>query len=341
MEISMKEVPKKIILDHGSGGKASKELIESLFFPFFDNPLLKEMDDSTVFEINGTRFAFSTDSFTVTPIVFPGGNIGSLAIHGTVNDLAMRGAIPLYLSAGFILEEGLSGEILKEILEAMKRAAKDAQSLIIAGDTKVVPRGQADKIFINTAGLGLVKNANISANNAKEGDLVLINGTIGDHGMCILSLREGLSLNTTLKSDTAPLNGLVEEILSKTYGIHTMRDPTRGGVATTLNEIAYQSQVGIEVWEEKLPFKEEVLGAAEILGIEPLYLANEGKMLVFVDRKEADKVLGLMKIHPYGREAVIIGEVKGESKGKVWLKTRLGSRRLLDMLVGEPLPRIC
>ncbi len=339
--IWMEKFAKKIILDHGSGGKSSKELIETLFLPFFDNPLLRRMDDSAVFEINGIKFAFSTDSYTVNPIIFPGGNIGSLAIHGTVNDLATQGAKPLYLSVGFILEEGFSGEILKKILEGMKKAAEEAHVLIITGDTKVVPRGQADKIFINTTGIGVVKKSHISGHNAQVGDLILINGSIGDHGMCILCLQEGLSLEMPLKSDTAPLNGLVEKILTITDNIHTMRDPTRGGVATTLNEIAYQSQVGIEIWEEALPFKKEVLGAGELLGIDPLYLANEGKMLIFIEKKEADKVLETMRNHSYGKEAAIIGEVKAEPKGKVWLKTRLGSKRLLDMLVGEALPRIC
>jgi hydrogenase expression/formation protein HypE len=338
----MSKFPKQIILDHGSGGKASQELIESVFLPFFDNPLLRDMNDSAVFAIGGVKLAFSTDSYTVNPIIFPGGDIGCLAIHGTVNDLAMRGARPLYLSVGFILEEGMAGETLEKIVTSMQRAAKEAGVYVITGDTKVVPKGQADKIFINTSGIGVIEgNYNIAGQNARPGDLILINGTIGDHGMCILCQREGLSLEAPLESDTAPLNGLVEAILKACPSIHVMRDPTRGGVATTLNEIAKQSQVGIELWEEKLPFKESVLGAAELLGIDPLYLANEGKVIVIVPKEEAEKVLAIMQAHPYGKEAVIIGEVKPEPKGKVWMRTQLGSKRLIDMLAGEPLPRIC
>ena len=338
----MPKFPKQIILDHGSCGKASQELIESVFLPYFDNPSLRDMNDSAVFAIGGVKLAFSTDSYTVNPIIFPGGDIGCLAIHGTVNDLAMRGARPLYLSVGFILEEGMAGETLEKIVTSMQRAAKEAGVYVITGDTKVVPKGQADKIFINTSGIGVIEgNYNIAGQSSLPGDLVLINGTIGDHGMCILCQREGLSLEAPLESDTAPLNGLVEAILKACPNIHVMRDPTRGGVATTLNEIAKQSQVGIELWEEKLPFKESVLGAAELLGIDPLYLANEGKVIVIVPKEEAEKVLAIMQAHPYGKEAVIIGEVKPEPKGKVWMRTQLGSKRLIDMLAGEPLPRIC
>ncbi len=338
----MVKFPKQIVLDHGSGGKASQELIEGAFLPFFDNPLLRDMNDSAVFEIGGVKLAFSTDSYTVNPIIFPGGDIGCLAIHGTVNDLAMRGARPLYLSVGLILEEGMRGETLEKILTSMQRAAKEAGVCVITGDTKVVPKGQVDKIFINTSGIGVIEgDYHIAGQNAKPGDLVLINGTIGDHGMCILSQREGLGLETPLESDTAPLNGLVEAILKVCPDVHTMRDPTRGGVATTLNEIAKQSQVGIELWEDKLPFKESVLGAAELLGIDPLYLANEGKVLVIVPKEKAEDVLAVMQAHPYGKEAVVIGEVKPEPRGKVWMRTQLGSKRLIDMLTGEPLPRIC
>ena len=333
---------KQIILDHGSGGKASHDLIKKVFLPFFNNPLLAEMDDSAVFEAFGRRIAFTTDSYTVNPIIFPGGNIGSLAIHGTVNDLAMCGARPIYLSVGFIIEEGLSFEVLEIILSSMKKAIAEAEVSVIAGDTKVVPKGQADKIFINTAGIGIVEtNCIISSKGAKIGDLVIISGTIGDHGMAILCQREGINFETPIKSDTAPLNKLVEKILKKTNGIHVMRDPTRGGVATSLNEIAQQSKVGIEIWEEMLPFSESVLGAAEILGIDPLYLANEGKFLAFIERDEVEKVLNVMHSHPYGKMATVIGEVKSEPKGRVWLKTKSGGKRLLDMLIGEPLPRIC
>ncbi len=333
---------KQIILDHGSGGKASQELIEKLFLPFFDNPFLREMNDSAVLSLGDLKLAFSTDSYTVNPVIFPGGNIGALAIHGTVNDLAMRGANPLYLSVGFIIEEGLSGEMLETIVSTMQKAAQEAGIYVVTGDTKVVPKGQADKIFINTSGIGIIKDGvDIAGQNARPGDLILINGSIGDHGMCILCQREGMSFNTPIKSDTAPLNKLVEQILEVSPHIHVLRDPTRGGVATTLNEIAQQSQVGIELWEEHLPFHESVLGAAEILGLDPLYLANEGKMLVFVVKEDAEKVLEVMRSHPYGREAAIIGEVRSEPQAKVWMRTKLGSKRLIDMLVGEPLPRIC
>ncbi len=333
---------KQITLDHGSGGRASHELIQRTFFPFFNNSLLAEMNDSAVFETDGKRLAFTTDSFTVSPIIFNGGDIGSLAIHGTVNDLAMCGAKPIYLSVGFIIEEGLSFEILEMILSSMKKAIAEADVLVITGDTKVVPKGQVDKIFINTSGIGIIKqNCNISGKNAKVDDLIIINGTIGDHGMAILSQREGINFETAIKSDTAPLNKIVEKILANTNGIHVMRDPTRGGVATSLNEIAMQSKVGIEIWEEALPFSANVLGAAEILGIDPLYLANEGKFLIFIKKNQAKKVLDVLHSHPYGKGANVIGEVKSEPKGKVWVRTKIGGKHLLDMLIGEPLPRIC
>ena len=331
-----------ILLDHGSGGRASHELVRRVFLPQFKNSLLDGLDDSTVFEIGDRKLAFSTDSYTVDPIFFPGGDIGCLAVNGTVNDLSMRGAIPLYLSAGFIIEEGFPIADLKRIVESMKGAAETAGVQIIAGDTKVVNRGGADKIFINTSGVGIIKNnTNISGKNAQVEDLVLISGTIGDHGITVLSKRGGLSFETSIQSDSAPLNKLVAEMMSVSDSIHTMRDPTRGGLATTLNEIALQSNVGIELFEEKIPVRESVVGACELLGIDPLYVANEGKLIAFVSPEDADKVLNCMKSHPYGREAAIIGKVISENQGRVFMKTSIGGTRIIDMLAGEQLPRIC
>jgi hydrogenase expression/formation protein HypE len=331
-----------ILLDHGSGGRASHELITGMFVPQFKNALLEGLDDSTVFEIGGQKLAFSTDSYTVDPIFFPGGDIGCLAVNGTVNDLAMRGAEPLYLSVGFIIEEGFPMADLARILKSMKEAAEAAGVQIITGDTKVVNRGAADKIFINTTGLGVIKNdADISGRNARVGDVVLVSGTIGDHGITILSKRGGLSFEAPLESDSVPLNGLVAEMMAVSDKIHAMRDPTRGGLATTLNEIALQSNVGIELIEEHIPVREGVEGACELLGLDPLYVANEGKLIAFVALEDADKVLECIKTHPYGSEAVIIGKVVSENPGRVFMRTGVGGTRIIDMLAGEQLPRIC
>jgi hydrogenase expression/formation protein HypE len=331
----------KILLDHGSGGRASHELIEKVFVPRFQNPVLNDLNDSAVFELNGARLAFTTDSYVVDPIFFPGGDIGSLAVCGTVNDLAMRGAQPHYLSAGFIIEEGFSVKDLDKILISMERAAREAGVYVVTGDTKVVPKGNADKIFINTAGVGLIpEGVNIAGQNARPGDLVLISGTIGDHGLTILSKREGLSFESSLRSDAAPLNHLVREML-EAGEIHVLRDPTRGGLATTLNEIARQSRVGIEIAEETVPVRESVLAAAEILGLDPFYIANEGKLIAVLPPDRAEAVLTAMKKNPYGQEAAIIGEVRAENPGKVVMKTVIGGKRLMDMLAGEQLPRIC
>lgn len=332
----------KILLDHGSGGRASHELIEKLFVPRFQNPVLNDLNDSAVFEVNGAKLAFTTDSYVVDPIFFPGGDIGSLAVCGTVNDLAMRGAWPRYLSVGFIIEEGFPLKDLEQILLSMERAAGEAGISVVTGDTKVVPKGNADKIFINTAGIGLIpKGIDIAGQNARPGDLVLISGTIGDHGLTILSRREGLSFESSLKSDAAPLNHLVREMLEVSVRIHVLRDPTRGGLATTLNEIARQSQVGIEVREEAVPIRGSVLAAAEILGLDPFYIANEGKLIAILPAAQAEAVLTAMKKNPYGQEAAVIGEVKEEHPGRVVLKTTIGGKRLMDMLAGEQLPRIC
>ncbi len=331
-----------ISLDHGSGGRASHELITRVFLPGFDNALLDSLEDSTVFEVGDHRMAFSTDSYTVDPIFFPGGDIGCLAVHGTVNDIAMRGAEPLYLSVGFIIEEGFPMADLERILKSMKEAADTAGVQIITGDTKVVNRGSVDKIFINTSGIGIIKNkSDIAGKNARVGDSVLVSGTMGDHGVAVLSMREGLSFKAPIQSDSAPLNGLVADMMAASDMIHAMRDPTRGGLATTLNEIALQSDVGIELVEDQIPLREGVEGACELLGLDPLYLANEGKLIAFVDPADAQKVLETMKKNPYGRESVVIGTVVAENQGKVFMKTGIGGTRILDMLTGEQLPRIC
>ncbi|UCD87134.1 MAG: hydrogenase expression/formation protein HypE [Desulfobacterales bacterium] len=331
-----------ITLDHGSGGRASHELVRGVFLPQFKNALLEGLDDSTVFEIGGQKLAISTDSYTVDPIFFPGGDIGCLAVNGTVNDVAMRGAVPCFLSVGFIIEEGFPMADLNRILASMKRAAAEAGVQIIAGDTKVVNRGGADKIFINTSGVGVIKgNTDISGKNARVGDTILVSGTMGDHGVTILSKRGGLSFEAPIESDSAPLHGLVAAMMSLSDQIHVMRDPTRGGLATSLNEIAIQSNVGIELFEDQIPVHESVLGACEILGLDPLYIANEGKLIAIVGPEDAEKVLNCMKAHPYGTEAAIIGRVVSQDRGRVFMRTGVGGTRILDMLAGEQLPRIC
>ena len=331
-----------VSLDHGSGGRASHELVEKVFLPKLGNVLLDTLEDSTVFEIHASKLAVSTDSYTVDPIFFPGGDIGSLAIHGTVNDVTMRGADPLYLTVGFILEEGFPIRDLERILTSMSEAAKTAGVQIVAGDTKVVDRGSADKIFINTAGFGIVRpDVDISGKNAEVGDAVIVSGTVGDHGVTVLSRREGLTFEAPIESDSAPLNGLVSDMLAVSSHIHTLRDPTRGGLATTLNEIAIQSRVGIELVENHIPLQEGVEGACEMLGLDPLYLANEGKLIAFVAPQDADKLVDTMQKNPYGRKTAIIGTVVSENPGRVFMKTAIGGTRILDMLAGEQLPRIC
>lgn len=334
--------PATIQLDQGSGGRAMHELVADLFVHTLQNEFLNEMNDSALVTVPGGRIAMTTDSYVVDPIIFPGGDIGSLAIHGTVNDLCMRGARPLYLSAGFILEEGLPLETLQLIVRSMADAASHAGVLVVAGDTKVVPRGKADKLFINTAGIGVAPpDVRIGGQYAEPGDVILINGTIGDHGMAVLSKREGLSFENEIRSDSASLNGLVWRILETFRGIHVLRDPTRGGVATTLNEIALQSGVGIRLDERSLPIRDDVAGACELLGFDPLYVANEGKVLVFVPPDRADAVLDAMRSDPLGVGACKIGEVVESDRGRVFLRTGIGGHRLVDMLRGEQLPRIC
>lgn len=330
-----------ILLAHGSGGKLSHELVEKKFLPFLANPALNKLDDSAIFEASG-RLAFTTDGYVVNPIFFPGGDIGKLAVCGTVNDLAMNGAKPMYLSLSAIIEEGFLLAELEQIVQSIKKAAEEAEVSIIAGDTKVVNRGQADKLFITTSGVGIVPpGVDISGANARVGDKVLLSGTIGDHGMAIMSQREGLRFATTLKSDCAPLNKLVAQMLEVSSRIHCLRDPTRGGLATTLNELARQSKVGIAIEETEIPVKEEVEAACELLGLDPIYVANEGKLVCIVDSADADKLLIRMKKNIYGRDAAIIGEVTCQHPGKVVMKTKLGPSRIVDMLTGELLPRIC
>jgi hydrogenase expression/formation protein HypE len=331
----------RILLAHGSGGKLAHELIEKILVRPLSNPLLDRLDDSAVFSCSG-RLAFTTDSYVVNPIFFPGGDIGKLAVCGTVNDLSMVGATPLYLSLAFIIEEGLTLDELERVLVSVQSAAREAEVQIVTGDTKVVNKGSADKLFVNTAGVGtLPEGTDISGSNAKPGDKVILSGTIGDHGIAVLSQREGLGFSTRLESDCAPLNGLVAEMLAASRRIHAMRDPTRGGLATTLNELAAQSKVGIRIEEEKVPVRDEVRGACEMLGIDPLYVANEGKLVALVHPEDAEAVLEKMRCHRYGKNAAIIGEVRSDHHGRVVMKTALGASRIVDMLVGDPLPRIC
>jgi len=331
----------KILLAHGSGGKLAHELVEKSFVGTFDNPFLAKLDDSAVIDVSG-RLAFTTDSYVVSPIFFPGGDIGKLAVCGTVNDLAMSGAQPLYLSLAFIIEEGLSLAELGQIVASVQQAAQEAGVKIVTGDTKVVHKGSADKLFINTAGLGIIRaGINISGSNARPGDKVILSGSIGDHGIAVLSRREGLRFKTKLESDCAPLGGLVADMLAASHNINCLRDPTRGGLATTLNELAGQSKVGIRIEEARIPVREEVLGACEMLGLDPLYVANEGKLVAVVPVGDTEKVLAAMRGNNYGKEAVVIGEVVAEHPGRVVMKTSLGASRIVDMLVGDPLPRIC
>jgi hydrogenase expression/formation protein HypE len=336
----------QIVLGHGSGGKLSAELIEKVFVSRFRNSTLEKMDDQAVLEIGGVRLAFTTDSFVVTPIFFPGGDIGTLAVNGTVNDLAMGGARPLYLAAAFILEEGLPAADLARVVDSMASAAQSAGVQLVAGDTKVVNRGKGDKVFITTTGIGLVdRGTQLSADHARPGDKILLSGFIGDHGITILSQRENLEFESALESDCAALNGLVDAMLDEAAGamegFRVMRDPTRGGVATVLNEIAGRSRVGMLLQEPEIPVRESVRGACEMLGLDPLYVANEGKLVAIVAPEIADRVIAAMKKHPLGTESRIIGEVVEQPAGMVLMKTSVGGTRVVDVLFGEQLPRIC
>ncbi len=334
-----------ITLSHGSGGKATQNLIEGVFAPAFANPLLEPLDDSATFtpDVLSPRLAFTTDSYVVNPLFFPGGDIGKLAVYGTINDLAMAGAEPLYLSAGFILEEGFPIADLRRIVASMAAAAAEAGVSIVTGDTKVVQRGKADGLFINTAGIGIVRARQpLGQTQLQPGDKVLLSGPIGDHGIAVMLARESLEIETTIQSDTAPLHTLVATLLEATEdGVHCLKDPTRGGVATTLNEMALGSQVAIALDESRIPVRAEVRGACEILGLDPLTIANEGKLLAVVAPDAAKAALAAMRAHPLGREAAIIGTVQPEPVGMVFLRTEIGGTRVLDMLVGDPLPRIC
>ena len=332
----------RILLGHGSGGKLSYDLIKELFLSNFDNIYLKKLDDGAILNVNGVKLAYSTDSYTVDPLFFKGGNIGELAVYGTVNDVAMCGAKPLYLSCSFIIEEGISLDLLKKIVLSMKKAAIKAKVNIVTGDTKVVNKGAVDKIFINTTGIGIIQEGiDISGNNAQEGDIIIINGPIGNHELAVLSEREGLRFETGIQSDVAPLSDLVDDLLEFGENIHVLRDLTRGGLSTALNEITLSSEVEIEIEEEKIPIREEVRAACEMLGYDPLYLANEGKLVVFISSNVAHKVLQKMRKNKYGIESEIIGKVTKKIQGKVILCTTIGGKRIIDMLTGEQLPRIC
>jgi len=333
----------KILLAHGSGGKLSHELIQKRFITALGNPALDRLDDSAVLELERTgRLAFTTDSYVVSPIFFPGGDIGRLAVCGTVNDLSMSGAVPHYLSLSLIIEEGLLVSELEKVVDSVRQAADEAGVKIATGDTKVVNQGDADRLFINTSGVGIIpEGIDISGANAKPGDRIIVSGTLGDHGIAIMSQREGLSFSTTLKSDCAPLNHLVADMLDESRLINCLRDPTRGGLATTLNEIAGQSGVGIELEENTIPVRDEVRGACELLGLDPLYIANEGKLIAMVEENAAESILNRMRKNRYGKKAAIIGRVCSEHPGRVVVKTAFGSSRILDMLSGELLPRIC
>ena len=331
-----------IQLAHGSGGRLSAELVSRFFLPRFGNETLNRLEDQAVVDFPQGRLALTTDSFVVDPLFFPGGDIGDLAINGTVNDVCMSGAMPLYLAAAFILEEGLLMATLHRVLLSMEKAARTAGVQIVTGDTKVVNRGCCDKLFITTTGVGRVpEGVNISAANLKIGDKIILSGTIADHGMAILTSREGLSFASRVQSDTAALNGMVQEMLHVSPFIHAMRDPTRGGLATTLNEFAASSKVGIMLEEAAIPVRPEVRGACEVLGIDPMYVANEGKLVAVVPAEIADRVVAAMRSHPLGREAAIIGEVVADNPGLVAMRTALGAHRIIDMPVGEQLPRIC
>ncbi len=331
-----------IQLAHGAGGRLSAELIDKIFLPCFGNETLNLLEDQASLEISNNRIAFTTDSFVVNPVFFPGGNIGELAINGTVNDICMSGAEAKYLSVAFILEEGLNIEELHTIVISMKNAIDKAGIQIVTGDTKVVNKGACDKLFINTSGIGVIKeDIHLSAANLQPGDKILLSGTIADHGMAVMTVREGLSFRSKILSDTAALNGLVKDMLSVSKNIRAMRDPTRGGLATTLNELAKSSKVGIHIFQKTIPVREEVNSACEILGIDPLYVANEGKLIAIVPAKAADKILDKMKKNEFGKNACIIGEVTKEHASMVIMENELGVDRVIDVPTGEQLPRIC
>jgi len=331
----------RILLAHGSGGRLAHRLVDELVLDKLRNPILDRLDDAAILDLEG-RVAFTTDSYVVSPIVFPGGDIGRLAVCGTVNDLSTAGARPGYLSLSLIIEEGLPRDELERVVSSIRATAQEAGVAIVTGDTKVVERGSVDRLYINTAGVGEIpEGVDVSGRNARPGDAVLLSGPIGDHGIAVVSVREGLAFGTTLVSDCAPLSGLVADLLAASPKIHCLRDPTRGGLATTLNELAAQSKVRIVIEEEKIPVRDEVAAACEMLGFDPLHVANEGKLVAIVDPEDAQRVLAAMRAHPYGKDAAIIGRVEAGPAGRVSMETRLGATRLVDMLIGDLLPRIC
>jgi len=331
-----------VLLGHGSGGKLTADLIRDLFLPAFANPILARLDDQAIVQLNGLRLAFTTDSFVVKPLFFPGGDIGRLAVHGTVNDLAMGGAQPLFLSAAFIIEEGLPMETLRRVVDSLRSAAQEAGVEVVTGDTKVVEKGSGDGLFINTSGIGVVPDGVcLSADGARPGDRVLLSGPIGEHGIAILAQREGLEFESLVASDTAALHALVQAMLHTGHPIRCLRDPTRGGLSSALNEIAAQSRVGISIEERAIPIREEVQGACELLGLDPLYVANEGKLVAIVAPEGAEEILAAMRAHPLGGHAQVMGTVTDTHPGLVTMRTVLGTTRIVDLLAGDQLPRIC
>ena len=332
---------RKVLLAHGSGGKLTQELIDKIFLPSFKNKHLEQLTDSAILNIKSDSVAFTTDSYVVNPIFFPGGNIGKLAVYGTVNDLSVCGAMPLYLSLSFILEEGFEIDKLCRIVKSIEKASKIAGVSIVTGDTKVVERGMCDSIYINTSGIGISHiKADLGYNRIKPGDKILINGPIGEHGIAILSARKELEFENPPKSDCSPLTDLIKELLEN-CNVHFMRDPTRGGIASALNEIAKKSKFKLRIYEDKIPVSETVEGACSILGLNPFYIANEGKVLVFVEKEHANKALKIMRKHPLGKKAAVVGEVEKERTRKVVVETSIGSEKILDFLIGDQLPRIC
>lgn len=332
----------KVLLGHGSGGRLSADLLQKVFLPALGNPALNGLNDQALLNVDGVRLAFTTDSFVVNPLFFPGGDIGTLAVNGTINDLAMGGAEPLFLSVGFILEEGLPLATLQRVVTSLGQAAEQAGVVVVTGDTKVVEKGKGDGLFINTSGIGRVlPGVNLSADQARPGDAIILSGSIGDHGIAILSQREGLEFESPVVSDCAALHTLVLAMLDASPAIRCMRDPTRGGLSSALNEIAAQSRVGMELQESAIPIQEAVRGACELLGLDPLYVANEGKLLAIVDSSHAEQILSAMRAHPLGKQAAIIGMVKDSRPGLVTIRTSLGTTRIVDMLSGDQLPRIC
>ena len=333
-----------ILLGHGSGGKLSHNLIDSIFVKYFDNDFLRQQTDSAILDVGGKKIAYTTDSFVVDPIFFPGGNIGNIAIAGTVNDLAVSGATPKYLSCGFIIEEGFPLEDLETIVKTMAEEAKEAGVIIVTGDTKVVDRGKCDKVFINTSGVGIIEDENLNIGIAKDikvGDKIIVNGTIGDHGMSVMAARNELNINANIESDCACLNNMISDIMKEGINIKFMRDATRGGIGTVLSELAKNREFGVYIKEDLLPLNEAVRGMCELLGFDPLYVANEGKIIMVVSNEDSDKVVEILRKNKYGKNSSIIGEIKDDFKGSAWLETVIGGKRIIDMLSGQQLPRIC